>query len=78
MTTVCKLIKVILLKMCENQEMNLLMNLKLNSCKAKTAAGYDSVFTVSRCRKILLLCGYRNKNLECDIHIDGLYMMEFC
>lgn len=77
MTTVYKCIKVILLRMCENREMNLLMNFKLNSCEAKTAAGYDYVFIVSRCRKILLLYGYRNKTLECDIHIDGLYMMEF-
>lgn len=75
MTSVCKHIKVILLKICENQGMNLI---KLNPTLRLKLQWVMTVFIISRCRKILLLCGtggYRNKNLECDIHIDDLYMM---
>lgn len=78
MASICRHLKFILLKMCGNQGMKLI---KLDSCEAETVVGYDLVSTASRCRKILLLYdrgGYRNKNLECEIHTDDFYIMGLC
>lgn len=79
MTSICRHIKVVLLKMCGNQGVKLIKPNSLMRPKLQQVMIWHPLNP--GCRKILLLYdtgGHGNKNLECDIPTDDFYMMGFC